>query len=159
MIRALVEEELEPSDGDETAQRRECGVGDREEPRARVGQPTGDHREDERLGGPRDRERRVREQVRGSHRAEAERGGPDHEGEIGLLPEMYRDRDHGPHACRGKQRRTALAALVEDLDREDQRDRERRERVAERERVDLVRRGDELPRDGDSEQRERRTRP
>jgi len=154
MIGALVEQMLRIAVRDERAHRCEDGIGDAHRLQAGVAEPVRDHGEDESLGGPRDRQRRVREQVSGAHGAESERRGAKGERKIGHSPPVNRRERDRPDAAGDEQRHSSLGAIVEDLDREDERDSERREGVAECECVDLAFRRPQLKRDRGSEKRQ-----
>ena len=119
-----------------------------------IAEPTREREEDKRLRRPGKRERGVREQVSRSDRCERERGDTDCEPEIRQTPRIERGEHERPDRSRGEQGGSTIAALVEELERQHHRCRERDERVRQRERVELGLPGDELSSDTDREQGE-----
>ena len=119
-----------------------------------IAEPTREREEDQRLRRPGKRERGVREQVSRSDRCERERSDTDCEPEIRQTPRIERGEHERPDRSRGEQGGSTIAALVEELERQHHRCRERDERVRQRERVELGLPGDELSSDTDREQGE-----
>ena len=154
VIGGLVEEKARLGLGDERTDRREHGIRNPHRLQAGVAEVTRERGENEGLSRPGERQRGVGQEIGRPHRRQRERGHADGEREVWHAPPVQGREDEGPDAGGNEERRAAVGSLLEQLPRQDERDAERRERVPERDRVDVGLLHDDLSAHPDSEQGE-----